>query len=139
MRSKGWPNRDPIGERIAINLYEFTGNDSIDRRDRNGLDYSTQCASKCNDDFVSCMLDSDNGAGIGIGTLGGYLYSGGKFFCKGTGIGLLLGAAPQATKCYAALFGCLSGCPAPTPYPIAPPGSGCSICPVNNPPVMYGR
>jgi hypothetical protein len=32
-----WPNKDPIGERGGINLYEFVGNDSIDNIDPFGL------------------------------------------------------------------------------------------------------
>jgi len=33
-----WPSRDPIGEEGGLNLYGFVRNDSVDRRDRLGLD-----------------------------------------------------------------------------------------------------
>ena len=32
-----WPSRDPIGERGGKNLYDFVGNDGVDRRDFLGL------------------------------------------------------------------------------------------------------
>jgi len=47
VRLQIWLNRDPIGEKLAMNLYGFVDNDAIDRRDRNGLSAGSICAHKC--------------------------------------------------------------------------------------------
>lgn len=48
-------------------------------------------------------------------------------------------SAADQVAALASYLGCLSGCPCPNPpYAKPPPGSGCSLCPQNGPPVMYG-
>jgi RHS repeat-associated protein len=133
-----WINRDPIGEKLGINLYGFVGNDSVDRRDRNGLDAASDCARKCDTQYANCLFQWNKVGGVVFGGLGGVLIAGRKV-CWTTGVGMMFGTLWRVNDCASTLFGCLSMCPPTTPYPTAPPGSGCSLCPVNTPPVIYGH
>ena len=137
VRLQIWLNRDPIGEKLAMNLYGFVDNDAIDRRDRNGLSAGSICAHKCDMAYVSCLFQWNSGARIAIGGLGSVLIAGGKT-CSTTTIGMALATLARGIECASTMVGCLSACPPETPYPTAPPGSGCSLCPVNMPPVIYG-
>jgi RHS repeat-associated protein len=133
-----WINRDPIGEKLGINLYGFVGNDSVDRRDRNGLDAASDCARKCDTQYANCLFQWNKVGGVVFGGLGGVLIAVRKV-CWTTGVGMMFGTLWRVNDCASTLFGCLSMCPPTTPYPTAPPGSGCSLCPVNTPPVIYGH
>ena len=88
-----WLSRDPIEERAGSPLYCFSGNDSVDRIDRDGrligwggvgiavrcgLPYYFAAMWKFNDDqdklrhcWVSCMISRD--CGIAVSAVGGVL------------------------------------------------------------------
>ncbi len=141
-----WPNRDPIGEsgfelirrkkpfkNDYPNLYIFVANDPMSRLDPLGLDWFdryTECLDMMKWDLV-----------CGIGTALGLPGS-----VRGPGIVPIVCrkiTAGTAGWCAGVSYGCMIDAmlwtpwpPSSPPYPIAPPGSGCSTCPVNGPPVM---
>jgi hypothetical protein len=141
--SRLWLNRDPIGEREGVNLFSFVENCPISREDPFGLqsiggtppDPGRNCRNNCLNALTTCLnnLSSYWNSALKLGIR--CLVAGG-INPRSVGTSIMTTLTDVESTCYGAYSGCLSSCPS-YGYPVPPPGSGCSICPVNNPPVMY--
>jgi RHS repeat-associated protein len=133
-----WLNRDPLGEVPSINLYGFVGNAPTGIVDPFGRDYrgyNLICAARCQREYGHCISNLQVPAKWALGILVVFKCTGKVPALAGLGWGFGVGEGINFGSCAASLMGCLSGCPPPLPYPMPPYGQGCSICPVNSPPV----
>jgi RHS repeat-associated protein len=147
-----WLNRDPIEESGGANLYGYCFNSPARFTDPMGLDSTgitllppgrspgymggySACADACSRQLDACMFSLPTAAKAAGGPLVGRLCTG-KFNAKGGLAGVAWTLGNVYAGCMGAFLGCMSGCPPPLPYPVAPPATGCPSCRANGPPIF---